>query len=68
MLSKHDIEHAEEIIARDHGDWFSAQLLRLIAKADDDNRERIRMGFPEHVALWEAWYYKDDEHPYPVGI
>jgi hypothetical protein len=65
MLSNYDIEHVESILRGD-GDWFSAQLLRLIAKADDFNKERIRKGFPNHVALWEAWYYKDAEHPYPT--
>jgi hypothetical protein len=37
----------------------------MISKADDSNRERIRAGFPAEVALWEKWYWKDDEHPYP---
>jgi hypothetical protein len=64
MLSKYDIDNVENILRGD-GDWFSAQLLRLIAKADEINRERIRKGFPNHVALYEAWYYKDSEHPYP---
>lgn len=64
MLSKYDIENVESILRGD-GDWFSAQLLRLIAKSDDANRERLRKGFPNHVALWEAWYFKDAEHPYP---
>ena len=38
-----------------YGDWFSSHLLRLIAKADKVNRERIRLGFPDHVAAWERW-------------
>lgn len=35
---------------------FASMLYDLIAKADLRNRERIRKGFPEAVAVWEAWY------------
>lgn len=53
-LSTYDIGNIESIMAG-HGDWFTARLLRLIAKADDGNRERIRLGFPDEVALFEKW-------------
>jgi len=36
-------------------DCFSDRLLSLIAKADSSNREKIRAGFPEAVALWEQY-------------
>ena len=39
-------------------DNFSAQLFRLIAKADTLNRERIRRVFPAHVEAFEDWYYQ----------
>ena len=39
----------------DGSSWFTGHLLRLISKADQINRERIRLGFPEAVAAWEAW-------------
>ena len=42
-------------ILRGHGTWFGAELLRLIAHADLDNREKIRLGFPDYVAAYEAW-------------
>ena len=42
-----------------YGDWFSAQLLRLIAKADYNNRERLRTAFPEHVQAYEDWFLSD---------
>jgi len=54
MLSAHDDAHMEEIL-KGYGDWFSAKLLRLIAKADGQNMERIRLGFPEHVAAYERY-------------
>jgi hypothetical protein len=57
-LSAFDREHVEEIIVRNHGDWFSAQLLRLCAKADSINLEHLRQGFPEHVEAYEDFYYQ----------
>jgi hypothetical protein len=36
-------------------DSFTGKLLLLIAKADPDNRERLRMGFPRAVRAWETW-------------
>ena len=35
---------------------FSAQLFRLIHKADPCNLERISMGFPEEVAVYREWF------------
>jgi hypothetical protein len=35
--------------------WFTAELFRLIAKADEVNRIRLGMGFPEEVRVFEAW-------------
>lgn len=37
------------------GGGFYSGLVRLIAKADKDSRERLRKGFPHHVACYEAW-------------
>ena len=37
------------------GDWFTIKLLALIAKADPQNRERIRLGFPQEVEAYERW-------------
>ena len=44
-----------------YGDWFTSFLLRLIAKADIENRELIRLGFPDHVAAFERWQDKSGE-------
>ena len=35
--------------------WFTAQLLRLIAKADRDNRSKLRKVFPEQVQAVEEY-------------
>lgn len=53
-LSPHDMANFDRIV-RGYGDWFSAELVRLIAKADKENRERLRIAFPDHVEAYERW-------------
>lgn len=53
-LSEFDREHMTDIIAGD-GDWFTAHLLRLIHKADDENRALLRIVFPKEVEAHEHW-------------
>lgn len=43
------------LILSGEGTWFTAHLLRLIAKADEDNKERLRASFPEEVMAVEVW-------------
>lgn len=38
---------------------FTGGLLKLIAKADPVNRERLRAGFPRQVKAWELWMATD---------
>lgn len=59
-LTTYDHEHMGDILAG-HGNWFSAYLLRLIAKADVHNRERLRLAFPDHVQAYEAWLSSADD-------
>jgi len=54
MLSQFDRENIGAILGG-HGDWFTAQLLRLVLKADGHNKELLRLGFPEEVGLVETW-------------
>lgn len=54
MMNDYDRKHLGEILAG-QGDWFNAHLLRLIAKADQQNRARLRLAFPEEVKAWEDW-------------
>lgn len=58
QISEYDKTHLNEIVYGGQGDWFGAQLLRLIGKADLDTREQIRAGFPDYVQAWEDWFYK----------
>ncbi len=34
---------------------FNALVFYMVAKADLDNRERLRRGFPDHVQMYEDW-------------
>lgn len=65
MISDFDRAHIGDIVAGG-GDWFTAELLRLIAKADSNNRERLRSAFPEEVAAYEEWWSGDDPNE-PIG-
>lgn len=48
-MSDYDKENIGRIL-RGHGDWFGAQLLRLIAKADSNNQALLAACYPEQVA------------------
>lgn len=54
MISPYDRANISSILAGE-GDWFTAKLLRLIAKADSSNKERLRLGFPEEVEAFENY-------------
>lgn len=53
-ISDYDRENID-MIMDGYGDWFSAQLLRLLRKADRGTLEQVRRGFPDHVKLFEQW-------------
>lgn len=56
--SEFDCRHIGQLVSG-RGDWFSAHVFRLCAKADRVNLERIRLAFPEHVEAFEAWLRSD---------
>lgn len=60
MLSQYDKENLPQILSG-HGDWFTAQLLRLIAKSDNFNRSQLQKGFPAEVALINTYQYGGSE-------
>jgi hypothetical protein len=53
-LSQLDLDDVGAAIAGDATN-FTTMLLRLIAKSDPHNRERIRLAYPEAVDAWEQW-------------
>lgn len=53
-VSEFDRQKMGDIVAG-HGDWFSAYLFRLCAKADRDNLERLSYRFPLHVKAFLEW-------------
>ena len=59
MLTAHDIDHLDDIIAGKDGDRFTAKLLRLIKHADSEKRALLHRRFPkegEAVRRWEVDY------------
>ncbi len=60
---------AEYMARRAVWDWqfradnFASALIALIAGADEENRQRLALGFPEHVKAYTQW----DEAPKPQG-
>jgi hypothetical protein len=58
-LSMHDLENVGCALASGNTN-FTVELLRLIAKADDANRERLRIAYPEAVSAWEQWMLSKD--------
>lgn len=56
-LNNYDRDNIGSLL-KGEGDWFTAQLLRLIAKADTWNRARLRLAFPEEVAAYERWLHE----------
>lgn len=50
-----DIELKNAFRGGSEYDNFTVQLLRLIAKADNDNRNLLRKGFPVQVAAVEIY-------------
>ena len=55
MISNYDKKHISIILAGE-GDWFTAKLLRLIAKADNNNLELLRSSFPKEVEAVENFW------------
>jgi hypothetical protein len=46
-------------IVAGHGNWFTAELIRLIVKADVENRYKLSVVYPEEVAAVEKWGRKN---------
>ncbi len=58
-MSEFDLENVGAIMKGNLRDAsnFTAELLRLIAKADPINRARLRGAFPREVEAYEAWFW-----------
>lgn len=44
-------------------DSFTGRLLELIQKADPASKQRLRLGFPQHVAALDLWVRRAPDHP-----
>ncbi len=47
-MSDYDKANIREILAG-HGDWYGAYLIRLIAKADNNNLRKLVRVYPDEV-------------------
>ena len=47
-MSNYDKANIGSILAGE-GSWFTAYLIRLISKADEQNLARLKVAFPEEV-------------------
>lgn len=61
MISEHDKVNIDRILGG-YGDWFTADLLRLIMKADSRNKEKLRQVFPDEVTAYEEYYHGTGEN------
>jgi hypothetical protein len=60
-ISEVEREAMDDIIADTHAtkyNWFTCHLLRLIAKADFENRQKLRLAYPDEVKAFEQWYIR----------
>ena len=53
-MSEYDKQNVGDLLAGT-GTWFGAHLLRLVSKADENNLELLRKGFPEQVEAVEKY-------------
>lgn len=59
-MSPYDKEHIDKIIMHNHGDWFTARLLRLLQHADARNLARLQTVYPKEVAAFLQWRDKNN--------
>ena len=53
-MSNYDKQNVGKLL-RGEGTWFTANLFRLIARADEQNRNKLRTAFPDEVAAVETY-------------
>ena len=53
-MSNYDKQNVGKLL-RGEGTWFTAHLLRVIAKADEHNLNKLRSAYPDEVAAVETY-------------
>jgi hypothetical protein len=62
-LSEFDRQNVELILNHPKDTtWWSADMIRLVAKSDAQRTEILRTIVPDHVAAYEAWYSTPKEN------
>ena len=64
-LSDFDISNMPRILSG-HGDWFSADLLRLMAKADSENLTKLANAYPEVFIEFMRYHRGGVPHTYAI--
>ena len=59
-MNQFDKENVKSILLEGKGDWFTANLFRLIAKADNNNRAKVFKGFPDEVDAVHKYLTRKD--------
>lgn len=54
-ISSFDISNIDRIISGELGDWFTADLLRLMAKSDKSNLRKLATVYPLEFAVFCMW-------------
>lgn len=60
-MDEHNWKMEMFVAMNNSGTWFTSHLLRLIAKADLENRALLRLGFPDHVAAYDRFMAGEGE-------
>jgi capsular polysaccharide biosynthesis protein len=61
-LSEFDRTHVEHILNNPKDTtWWSADMIRLIAKSDPQRKALLAQIVPSYVAAYEAWFHNPEE-------
>lgn len=66
-ITEFDISNMDSIMSGEHS-WFTAQLLRLMAKADLDNLSRLASVFPEEFVEFCMWKWQGVPYQFVTTI
>jgi len=58
QISEYDRTHVGEVIST--GNWWGADMLRLIKRSDQGHRTMLSICFPTYVSALEAWEKSPD--------
>jgi hypothetical protein len=68
-LTPSDVDRAdvEALLNEKRSTWFGARLVRMLSYADGHQTEVLRLVYPEHVAIFQAWQRGESGYKPPAG-